>query len=1155
MQSVSVPESPALPCHFAPLPVYCGQHPHCSDDKSPMYLKRLELYGFKTFAERTDLEFGPGITAIVGPNGSGKSNISDAILWVLGEQGMKALRSAKSVDMIFNGSDTRKALGLAEVHLTLDNSTGLLPTDFTEVTITRRVFRSGDAEYLINRVPVRLRDVQDLFLDTGIGKQSYSIISQGEVDAVLSSRSEERRALFEEAAGINKYKHRKKEALRKLDQTRLNLLRVSDIISELDAQIEPLSEQSVKAREYQVFNTERTELQLSLLVTQYIGLQSSLARAKERENELQNELAGLRHVLQQTEIGETKLRADLQFLEDELDKRRSLENQCAAAVQSAESKQALLTQQQDAAKKEAGRLREERQEWEQQAGHFAEEIASAEVEHARLATLLREVEQEIAGADAAMLAAAGVVSSITLRIQEKRGSYLDMLGQASRVRNELARVESLLRTSEGRTTRINAELADVAGKIAERQQALQLAREQIITRQQERERITVQRGAVTNARQQMVEQQTALRKEESQIREELAGLRSRQHTLRELEESLEGYFPGVRAVVTAATAGQLRGWFAPVSELIDVPAELELAMEVALGANLQDVVTDSENSARAAVDFLKRQRAGRATFLPLDLLAPERRAALPTTPGVLGLAMDLISFDAQYEPAIQHLLGRVIVAQNLDAALALAKSNQAKGWKTIVTLEGEVVTPARTISGGSQGRGSGLLKRKRELNELTEKLAAQEKKAQHLQQKVQETSAEIHRLEGELTTLTRSSEQAASAIADAERTVATIQRDLSALHDRTTTLQKEIALIAGEIAGAKELENQHLQQLNIIETQQHALEAEIAAAEEELISGQQERDTLNAQHNGLRLRLTETRGEAQAQQNTIRRLTELRDSLATRLLQNEQTNQQLSEQLTLIDLQQRDAISDILRLRDAYARSTGELDGAKTQRANLLDVIATNLEQQKAGRATIEECQTRLHRADLRSTQIETELGFLENQLLDEYRLTPELATAQAKPLENRGLAVVRLKELHAFIEALGAVNIGAIEEFDRVRERLTFLTEQRQDLENARESLGKVIAEIDETCKEKFLTAFKAIGREFQDLFVRLFGGGSTQLVLVDPSDLLESGIEIHVTIPGKRNQNLRTTLRRRTRAHRAGAALRHAACKTQSLCSAGRD
>ncbi|HEY3378157.1 MAG TPA: chromosome segregation protein SMC [Armatimonadota bacterium] len=1087
-----------------------------------MYLKRLELYGFKTFADRTELEFGPGITAIVGPNGSGKSNISDAILWVLGEQAMKALRSSKSVDVIFNGSDARKALGLAEVHLTLDNSSGMLPTDFTEVTITRRIFRSGESEYLINRVPVRLRDVQDLFLDTGIGKQSYSIISQGEVDAVLSSRSEERRALFEEVAGINKYKHRKKEALRKLEQTRLNLLRVSDIISELESQLGPLADQSEKAKEYQVYNSERTDLQLSLLVTQYVGLQSSLARAKEREAELHTELEGLRHTAQQNEVKEAALRAELSKLEEELEERRGVEHRFANAVQGAENALELLKQQEHAARKERERLQQERADWEQQSGQFDEEITTAQAEQARLTAALAALAAEVSSADAALQAASAAVNAISGRIQEKRSAYLDALDRVARVRNELARVESLLRTSEGRTARLAAEQADVTQKLAERRAALTVAQQLIEERRLAREQVHAQRMDAQRARQAMAETQSGLRRDEARAREELASSRARQRTLQELEESLEGYFPGVRAVANAVGAGKLSGWYAPVSDLLEVPASLELAVEVALGANLQDIVTENEQAARAAVSFLKQQRAGRATFLPLDLISPSQRASVSTAPGILGLAMDLVGFDAEYRKIAQHLLGRIIVAEDLDAALALAKADTARGWKSIVTLEGEVVTPARSITGGSQGRGSGLLKRKRELQELTGHVATLETQVSSWQRKAQEAAAELQRLDAELTSLAKASESAATAIAEAERTAATVQRDVSAQQERAVTLEKEAAWIAGEVETARAEEAKLLARLQTLEDEQAEAEAGIAEAEGALAGGQRERDAVTERYAKLRMQTTETRGEVQRHEATARRALELRDSLHARLTANAQAVETLATRIDAVAAQQQAAVAELVRMRDAYGRSSGELDAAKGQRAAMLETIAANLEAQKAARLASEECQGRLHRADLRSTQVETELTFLETQFFEDYRLTPAQAVGRVAPVENRGVAVARLRELQALLDDMGTVNLGAIEEFERVRERLTFLTAQRHDLEEARESLSKVISEIDTTCTEKFLQAFAAISREFQDLFVRLFGGGKTELTLVEPENVLESGIDIHVVIPGKRNQNL---------------------------------
>ncbi|MHB9133162.1 MAG: chromosome segregation protein SMC [Armatimonadota bacterium] len=1087
-----------------------------------MYLKRLELYGFKTFADRTELEFGPGITAIVGPNGSGKSNISDAILWVLGEQGMKSLRSAKSVDVIFKGSDSRKALGMAEASLTLDNSSGLLPTDYTEVTISRRVFRSSESEYLINRTPVRLRDVQDLFMDTGIGKQSYSIISQGEVDAVLSSRTEERRALFEEVAGITKYKARKKEALRKLEQTRQNLLRVTDIISELEGQVAPLAEQSEKARQYQEFHGELTDLQLSLLVVQYQGLQGSLARSKEREAELQKELETLRHNLQQIEIKETTLRAELQKLEDELEERRQVDNRFVSTIQAAENKIELLKQQEQNAQRERERLQQERVEWERQSGQFDEEIAAAEIEQAKLQEVIDGLEAEITAADAALKEADAAVSEIARQIQERRGAYLDALDQVARVRNDLARVESLLRTSEGRSQRIANELTDVQGKCAERREALKAAKAQAAEHQAVREKLHAQRAEATRARQTMAETQASLRRDENKVREELAGLRARQRTLQELEESLEGYFPGVRAVVAASSAGRLRGWYAPASELLDVPAELEIAVEVSLGANLQDVVTDDEASAKEAITFLKQQKAGRATFLPLDLINPSPRADVPKMPGILGMAMDLVRFDARYETIARHLLGRVIVAENLDAALALAKSNSARGWNRIVTLEGEMVFPHRAITGGSTGNVSGLLKRKRELQELTEKVETKETQANTLARKVQELTAELQRLEAEINSLAKAGDQAAAKLVEAERNAATIQRDVATMGERVTALEEEAKWVTREVEEARVEEAKFMAALQELEIKQRDAEEAINEAERSLAGGRHERDAITERYSSLRLNITEARGSRQSFQAAARRAAELRDNLGARLAQNTERVAALGVQGEETATQQKEAIAELLRLREAYAKSAGDLDATRNKRTALLETIAANLEEQKAGREAIEECQGRLHRTDLRTTQVETELGFLEGQFFEDYRLTPDQAVARAVPVENRGIAVTRLKELQGLIEEMGVVNLGAIEEYERITERLTFLTAQYKDLDEARESLAKVITEIDTTCKEKFLDAFAKITVEFQDLFVRLFGGGTTELTLEDPSNILECGIEIHVTIPGRRNQHL---------------------------------
>jgi chromosome segregation protein len=1087
-----------------------------------MYLKHLELYGFKTFADRTELQFGPGITAIVGPNGSGKSNISDAILWVLGEQGMKSLRSSKSTDVIFNGSDSRKQLGFAEVHLTLDNSKNLLPTDYTEVTITRRVFRSAESEYQINRVPVRLRDVQDLFMDTGLGKQSYSIISQGEVDAVLSSRSEDRRALFEEVAGITKYKARKKEALRKLEQTRLNLLRVSDIIEELQGQILPLSEQSEKAKMYQRFSDELTDLKLSLLVMQFQGLHSSLQRSKEREEEIVKELESLRHELQTVEIKEATLRAELQLLEDGLEEQRKLEGRMATAVQGIENQIELIKEQQKSNNREIDRINLEIADITEQQGKFSEEIANAKIEAEKLAMELVNIEADMLNADADYQRSGALVTDKLKEINRLRDEYISTLDKSARARNELTKAESFLTTSENRTMRITDEIVGLEKILLELKTSLNSAQEKVNEKIAAREKLTSDRSEMMKRRNEAIEKQSSLRREEGKIRESLAGLKARQRTLQELEESLEGYYPGVRAVISASEKRIIKGEFYPVSDILQVPAKLETAIEVGLGADLQDVVTDSELSAREAVSFLKDKKAGRATFIPLDIVKPAPCADFPPTPGILGVAVDLVDFENRFTQVAEHLLGKIIIAEDIDAALSLAKSGSARGWKSIVTLDGEVVTPARTITGGSMGRGSGLLKRKRELIELNDTVSNEEKRANEARNAGQKIITDIQNLDASISKLGKDSENIASLINEAERNIAGINRDVKSRVDRIDALKKENEWLQNELNDAGKKVTECKSELVNLENNQKIADANVKKAEEELQGDQKKRDEISEKYSALRVKITELKGRQNNAINAGKRAESLRDSSGMRLNESGEIVNKLIQNNKTLQEKEIETANELLRMREQFARTCGDLDTAKTKRADTLDKISENLELQKSKREIIEKTSDKRHNQDIRTTQIESEIGFLETQLFDDYKLTTDQAAQKATPIQNKGIALIRMKELQSSIDDLGTVNVGAIDEFERVKVRLDFLIGQRKDLEEGRDSLSKVIIEIDSTCKEKFIWAFGEVKREFQDLFVRLFGGGKTELELANPDDVLESGIDINVTVPGKRNQNL---------------------------------
>jgi len=1089
-----------------------------------LYLKRLELYGFKTFAERTELQFAPGVTAIVGPNGSGKSNLADAMLWVLGEQSHKTLRSSRATDVIFAGSDGKRPIGLAEVTLTLDNSEGALPLDYTEIAVTRRVYRSGEGEYLINKVPVRLRDLQDLFLDTGLGKEAYSIINQNQVDAVLSARPEDRRALVEEAAGIQKYRHRKREALVKLEHTRANLSRVGDIIAELEAQVGPLAEQSAQARTYRELAREQRDLRLALVLLRRHQLAETLERTAEREQEAAQQIAQIRTQAATLSAREEVLRRELAVAEERQETARAASAALAAEAEKASGQEALARQslehlaaQEEALQKELEALQAELREGEATLARLQAEAEGLAGEEQEAAARVRERETALAQAEEGLRAAAGDAAQL-------RTAYLRLADEMTGKRNLLAQCDSILRAAAARLERLESQRRDLT-------QAREKAEAEHTRFVSALERLALDRKGLESDlernREEQEEARAALARQTEEVaalRQDLTGRQSRLSALMELEEAKEGYYPGVRAVLAAAARGELPGEYQAVADVVRVPARYQQAVEVALGSAVQDIVTSDAEPAKAAIAYLKRTRAGRATFLPLSLLrpAPRLEQRSPTAdPDCLGVAVDLVNFDSRYRPVFEHLLGRVLVAPDLEAALRLRRTEKGS-WRQIVTLEGEVVHPVGAMTGGTTGKPSQLLGRKREIEDLGRMIATLQADLRRAQGEEQGAASRLERAMAE-------GQRLAEAVAELERVAARYQADQRACRaeaDRAATelesIAAETASLERDVAEASKERTALEQAIAGIEDEQHSLEAALGRNEESLRAEQEQRDRLAAALLEARTQHASLAARCNAAQVSIKRESEhlaaRRDALEAR--RAEQAGIAGRRDALIADLQARGGQTG--HLAEELAAAEHALEQARAARTQALDRVAACVEAQTVNRSEQEAAQERLHRAQLRLTQVQTELDLLHAQLQEEYDLDPEQAEAHYRPLERVEDHRARLREVEQAIADLGEVNLGAVEEYDRVSSRLEFLGTQRADLERARADLEQVIAEIDRTSSARYLETLAAVGEHFREIFTRLFSGGDTQLVVTDPADPLESGLEVQVTVPGKRTQNL---------------------------------
>ncbi|NLC57026.1 MAG: chromosome segregation protein SMC [Armatimonadetes bacterium] len=1089
-----------------------------------MHLKRLELFGFKTFADRTELEFLPGITAVVGPNGSGKSNIADAIQWVLGEQSMRSLRSLSSQDVIFLGSHRRKPLGFAEASLTFNNESRTLSLDFDEVTITRRLFRSGESEYLINKVACRLRDVTELFLDTGVGCDAYSIIGQGEIDAVLSIRSEDRRALVEEAAGIKKYRVRKRDATRKLEATQANLTRVADILSEIEGQLPPLREQAEVARRYRTVRDQAQALERALLLTEHrraLQQVEEVRRARmvaaTRVETIQAELARIESEAEGARFAVTRADAAL-------DEARTAASAASQRVERARgalgvSRERLSSLQAGEAD-EAGRIAELERTLEacrRQQEEASERIAAAEAAEQAAREELQRREGELAAlserlAQAARaaeeerreaVARARALTNAEADVRAAARQVEELEAAAARAAQRLELLAARAETQEARGDNLRAKVADAEARCE------QLAAE---VRHREAERATLQREI--NLRNQRL----------TELRTEITARAARLRTLRELEGKLEGYRDGARSVLRAVKQGRLKGRFVPVAEVLEVAPEFEAAIHAALGDDVDALVAGSLEDASEAVRFLRREGGGRATFIVADAAVP---APAETVVEELRArcAINHVRYAEGHDAVVRALLGNAVVVRHLEEARAVLALDHARF--RAVTLEGDLLHPRGILTGGrTNGGASSLLARRREMTALQEEVGRLEQEFAQLVKEGEAQTAALRAAEAQVRRQRDEAAKATSALAAAKKDLDYAGQEARRLADERRRVEHSIEQTAADVEKARARE-----------ARLRAVVAELQARDSGADADSERRGAEVAELGRQRERLAESVSEQKVAAARARQQAESQRENLARAIQQEQGIQRDSERRRaemaaraqrVRALQEEIAAqeAELGRLTTEMERSQQYLDDRREDRRRLLEASGKAEQEAKEARDRLAAAQHELHRAEVKLAGVEADIQHAQTALYEQHGLSPEevsrLAPDQLPEIRNRQQASQELRQLRAQMAAMGEVNLGAIEEVQRLEERLGFLTTQRADLMDAREGLLRVIAEIDAETRDRFLRTLEQLREAFAEVFTRLFNGGTTSIRLTNQEDVLESGLEIIVQPPGKKPQNL---------------------------------
>lgn len=1087
-----------------------------------MYLKNIEVYGFKSFAQKINFEFHNGITGIVGPNGSGKSNVGDAVRWVLGEQSAKQLRGGNMQDVIFSGTENRKPLSFASVSITLDNSDHKLPVDYNEVTVARRLYRSGESEYLINGSGCRLKDIQEMFYDTGIGKEGYSIIGQGQIDKILSGKPEERRELFDEAAGIVKFKRRKITTLKKLDEERQNLVRVTDILSELTKQLGPLERQSETARIYLAKRDELKELDINLFLLDHQRTGELLNELETKLSQAQQELDEAQSAYEQTKAEYERLEQELEELNTKLDALKEEQQENALLKQQYEGQIKVLEEQISSGRQNSEHFRSRLTVLKDDLQKRSEEKEKLTEERAALYNRLKETRDNLKKETESLENIVSNVDECTQAVEDGKNEIIEILNSRATTKGKAQRFDAMME-------QLDIRKAEVSRRI------LRLKSEEAIL-ESDREKAQKQYDAVTNVIQSTNAECVRLDEEIHQIQEKLKKQNSqmeigqtayhreasRLESLRNITERYDGYGNSIRRVMEQKSHEPgIRG---VVADIIHVQKDYEVAIETALGGSIQNIVTDNEQTAKRMISFLKKNRYGRATFLPLSNISGRGGLAQKDVlrePGVVGTANTLVEADAEYSELVMYLLGRVLVVDNIDHAIAIGKKYRHS--LRMVTIEGESLSPGGSMTGGAFKNNSNLLGRRREIEELERSVGILKKELEETQRAIGENRSRRNVLRDTIADFQQQLQQQYVEQNTAKMNLAQIQEKedkIQSSYRRIEREQEELRQQAGEIRQdhssiARELEDSQKDEKELevfIETKQKELEewkAEETEKNHVLEKIRLEESSLEQQNHFLQENISRLENEIEAYHRESEEITENLSRSAEEIHKKEDGIAELKKAVT--ECTGKEEVLDARRIewqeekekRSTSHKSFFEKRDHLSEKTSLLD----------------KECFRLRSQAEKIEEQRESQISYM----WEEYEITPNNALQYRKEeLTDRQTIKKDVLRIKDEIRKLGSVNVNAIEDYKNLLERHTFLSAQYEDIVKAEETLEGIIQELDEGMRKQFTEKFRDIQREFDKAFKELFGGGKGTLELAEDEDILEAGIRIISQPPGKKLQNM---------------------------------
>jgi chromosome segregation protein len=1087
-----------------------------------MYLKRIEMQGFKSFADKTVLEFKPGITTVIGPNGSGKSNISDAIRWVLGEQSMKSLRGAKSEDIIFAGTQARKSLGFAEVSIVIDNNDNKLPIEYSEVTVTRKIYRSGETGYFINKVPCRLKDILELFMDTGIGKDGYSIIGQGKIDEILSNKSEDRRHIFEEAAGIVKYRTRKQESEKKLEQTKLNLLRINDILAEIEANIEPLKLQSDKAKQFLDLREELKSIEVGLFIYNINTYKEKLEQLVKDEDIITSQKEAEDSKMEALQASKEELRQVVDDITAQIENMQNIGFESSNKIEKINSeigisneriqnnnanKQRLETEILEVKSRIEELKEEQKQKLEKKTNltsnkeKFEKELAEKEAELAELSKKLSAKELEIEGKKQIVQNNIDKKYEFAAEINTQDVNYENLEKHKKQLKNEIDSVISELDSTRYGKNEISKGFYDIESK---RNIAVEKLEKSVQAKEQNMQKL-------------------------KQYEDEISKLtytqrmkQARHQFLIETEKEKEGYNKTVKSLLVACDkdSNLNKGIHGVLANLISVEKEYETAIEMCLGQSLQNIVTSTEQDAKKMIEYLRTNSLGRASFLPIASVQGKKLDKLTKMDGVIGIASDLVKCKKEYEQIILSLLGRTVVVEDMDTAIALAKKD--KYSFRIVTLKGDIISSSGSISGGSvQTKTVNILGRSREIEDLEKELKKLEKQIADKTAEKEEYASSIGDSIEETAKLEKELQEIEIVYATEKQKMVAVEENITRLENRLAKLKEEVTQTEKQKEENRLLKEQKETEIQTLTQQIEELNKVIEEFALNNKDNQKYIDDLNFDITNLKISVTSFDESESSIEEMVERISQDIKNNEQSIENKNQNILAINEENTKLEQTITEYNAQIEQIKQEVTNSGTKVEELKQERIAKNEKLVNTENEIQSQFSTLESLKEQIIKLDVKKTKLEQDLQQVVESLWNEYELTPNSTEEYQKP-NNVATAQKQVNSLRNKIKDLGSINIDSIEEYKKTKERYDFMSEQRLDLENTASKLRKIIGDMTTTMQNQFKEKFELINKNFNEVFTELFNGGKAELILENEENILECGIDIRVQPPGKKLQNM---------------------------------